>query len=139
MKRFAWLDSLLLLLLGICLIWPLFKLEDLGNWASIESTFIADGRMLSEHLPHPGWQPLWYCGTRMDYIYPPALRYGTVLIAKLGHVLPAHAYHIYTAIFYVLGIAAIYGLVRIGSASRGAAWLAASATALLSPSFLLLK
>ena len=31
----------------------------------------------------------------MDYIYPPALGYGTVLIAKLGHVLPARAYHIY--------------------------------------------
>src|SRR5580692_8313150 len=139
MKRFAWLDSLLLLLLGICLIWPLFKLEDLGNWASIESTFIADGRMLSEHLPHPGWQPLWYCGTRFDYIYPPALRYGTALIAKFASVSTARAYHFYTAVFYVSGIAAVYWLVRIGKGSRGAAWVAAVWVALLSPSFLVLR
>ena len=138
-KRVFLFDSLILVFLTVLLIDPLFGLDYLDNWTSIESTFIAQARMLSEHLPHPGWQPLWYCGTRMDYIYPPALGYGTVLIAKLGHVLPAHAYHIYTAIFYVLGIAAVYALVRIGSASRGAAWLAAAATALLSPSFLLLK
>ena len=77
--------------------------------------------MLSEHLPHPGWQPLWYCGTRTDYIYPPALRYGTVLISRVGHVIPARAYHLYTAFFYVFGIVAVYWLVRIGSSTRGSA------------------
>ena len=138
-KRTLLFDSLILIFLAVLLIKPLFSLKYLNNWPSIESTFIADARMLSDHLPHPGWQPLWYCGTRTDYIYPPALRYGTVLIAKLGHVLPARAYHIYIAVFYVLGIAAVYGLVRIGSESRGAAWMAALATALLSPSFLLLR
>ncbi len=71
--------------------------------------------MLSEHLPHPGWQPLWYCGTRTDYIYPPALRYGTVLISRVGRVLPARAYHLYIAVFYVFGIVAVYWLVRVGS------------------------
>jgi hypothetical protein len=138
-KRTLLLDSLILVCLSVALIKPLFRLKYLDNWASIESTFISDARMLSEHLPHPGWQPLWYCGTRTDYIYPPALRYGTVLISKVGHVLPVRAYHIYIAFVYVLGIAAIYWLVRTGSNSRGAAWLAAAATALLSPSFLLLK
>ncbi|MGA2712387.1 MAG: hypothetical protein ABSG41_04705 [Bryobacteraceae bacterium] len=137
-KRTFLFDSLILVFLAVLLVKPLFNLKYLDNWPSIESTFIADARMLSEHLPHPGWQPLWYCGTRTDYIYPPALRYGTVLIAKVGHVLPVRAYHIYIAVFYVMGIAAVYGLVRVGSASRGAAWLAALATALLSPSFLLI-
>src|SRR5580692_5167778 len=117
MKRFAWLDSLLLLLLGICLIWPLFKLEDLGNWASIESTFIADGRMLSEHLPHPGWQPLWYCGTRFDYIYPPALRYGTALLTRFSSLTPTRAYHVYIAILYLFGSVGVYWLVRVGTKS----------------------
>jgi hypothetical protein len=138
-RRTILADSLILFCLAFLLIKPLFRLEYLDNWPSIESTFISDARMLSEHLPHPGWQPLWYCGTRMDYIYPPALRYGTALISHFGHVLPARAYHLYTAIFYILGIAAIYWMVRIGSSSRGAAWLAAVATALLSPSFLLLS
>src|SRR5580658_6074841 len=116
MKR-TWLtDSLLIAILTTILIWPLFRLKYMDNWPSIESTFISDARMLGEHLPHPGWQPLWYCGTRIDYIYPPALRYGTTLISKVGHMVPARAYHLYTAFFYVLGIVAVYCLVRAGSA-----------------------
>ena len=137
-RRSTWVDSILLMVFTAVLIWPLFRLKYLDNWPSIESTFIADGRMLSEHLPHPGWQPLWYCGTRFDYIYPPALRYGTALISKLGHVSAARGYHLYIAILYVIGIAAVYWLVRAGSGSRGGALLAACAVALLSPSFLLL-
>jgi len=137
-RRTFLLDSLLLLCLACFLIQPLFRLTYLDNWPSIESTFIADSRMLSEHLPHPGWQPLWYCGTRTDYIYPPALVYGTALVSRIGHVLPARAYHLYTAAFYVVGIVAVYWLVRAGSASRRAACLSAAATALLSPSFLFL-
>ena len=83
-KRTLLLDSLILVCLAAALIKPLFRLKYLDNWPSIESTFISDARMLSEHLPHPGWQPLWYCGTRTDYIYPPALVYGTALISKVG-------------------------------------------------------
>jgi hypothetical protein len=138
-RRTLLLDSLILLCLSVILIKPLFRLKYLDNWPSIESTFIAEARMLSENLPHPGWQPLWYCGTRTDYIYPPALLYGTVLISKIGHTLPARSYHLYIAIFYVLGIVAVYWLVRIGSRSRVAAWLASLASALISPSFALLK
>jgi hypothetical protein len=143
MKRAAWLDkvwldSLLLLLLSAALVWPLFQLEYLNNWYSIESTFIADARMLGARLPHPGWQPLWYCGTRFDYIYPPALRYGTALLSKLGGVSTARAYHFYTGTLYVFGIVAVYWMTRTGSGSRGQAWLASAGVALLSPSFLLL-
>ena len=95
--------------------------------------------MLGEHLPHPNWQPLWYCGTRFDYVYPPALRYGPALIANAADITTARAYHLYTAFFYVFGIVAVYWLVVAGSGSRLAALLSAAGTALLSPSFLLLK
>src|SRR3954447_18447200 len=108
MKRTVALDGLLILCLASVLIWPLFRLDYLDNWPSIESTFIADARMLGNNLPHPNWQPLWYCGTRFDYIYPPALRYGTALISKLANVSQARAYHLYTALFYIFGIAAVY-------------------------------
>jgi hypothetical protein len=137
-KRTVLIDSLALACLVSVLIQPLFRLKYLDNWPSIEGTFISDARVLNEHLPHSGWQPLWYCGTRADYIYPPALRYGIVLISRVGHIIPARAYHLYTAFFYVFGIVAVYWLVRIGSLSRGSAWLASAATALLSPSFLFL-
>jgi len=61
-----------------------------------------------------------------------------MLSKTLGYV-PAKAYHVYTAFFYCVGIAGVYLLIRIGSGSRGAAWLGASATALMSPSFLAMK
>jgi hypothetical protein len=138
MKRTFFVDSLLVCALTAVLIWPLFRLKYSNIWSSIESTFISDARMLNEHWPHTGWQPLWYCGTRFDYIYPPALRYGTALISKLGHMTTARAYHLYTAIFYVFGIVAVYWMVRIGTGSRVSALLASAWTALLSPSFLFL-
>jgi len=130
------LDGVLLFLLSGALIWPLFTIQYANNWGSIESTFIADARFLREHWPNPRWQPLWYGGTRFDYIYPPGLRYGTAGLSKLLSVDTARAYHIYTALLYSLGAVGVYLLIRVGSGSRGAAWLGAVASALLSPSFL---
>jgi hypothetical protein len=138
MKRTFFADTLLVCVLTAILIGPLFRLKYSNIWSSIESTFISDARMLSEHWPHTGWQPLWYCGTRFDYVYPPALRYGTALISKVGHTTTARAYHLYTAILYVFGIVSVYWMVRIGTDSRVSALLAAAGTALLSPSFLFL-
>lgn len=131
------LDLLLIFLFTAVLIKPLFKAKYLDRWDSIESTFIADGRFLKDHSPHPQWQPLWYCGTRYDYLYPPALRYGTALLSRV--YIPVKAYHLYTALFYSIGIAGVYFLVWVTSRSRGAAWLAAAAAALVSPAFPLIR
>lgn len=133
------LDCFLLIVFTAGLIRPLFKAKYRDKWESIEATFIADARFLKEHWPHPQWQPLWYGGTRFDYVYPPALRYGTAAISKAVGYIPAKAYHVYTALFYCIGIAGVYLLLRVGTGSRGAAWLGAAATALTSPSFLVLK
>src|SRR3954447_7563324 len=136
----SWIiDSVAIFLLTSILIWPLYKMVYLDRYSSIESTFIADGRMLLKNLPHRNWQPLWYCGTRADYVYPPGLRYGTAILTKLLHTSPPRAYHIYISLFYALGIVGVYFLVRIGSGSRWFAWLAAAAVALVSPSFLFLS
>src|SRR5579859_7053442 len=137
-RAFLGADVILVFLLTAVLIWPLFKAKYLNQWASIESIFIADARFLKDHWPHPQWQPLWYGGTRFDYIYPPALRYGTAALAKFYPMTEARAYHIYVAFFYCVGIAGVYLLARIAGGSRGAAWLAAASTALLSPAFLFL-
>lgn len=136
-ERKSWaLDLFLIASIAAAMIWPIFKTKYYENWMTIDSTFIADGRYLSENLPHPGWQPLWYGGTRFDYVYPPALRYGTAVIAKLTGFVPAKAYHIYTGFFYSLGIAFVYLLVRTGSRSRLYGWAAALAAATVSPAFL---
>jgi hypothetical protein len=133
------LDCVLLFLLTAVLIRPLFKAKYLDKWASIESTFISDARYLTEHWPHPQWQPLWYGGTRFDYVYPPALRYGTAWLSKTLGYIPAKAYHVYTAFFYCVGIAGAYLLIRIGSKSRRLALLGGICTALMSPCLLLLQ
>jgi len=52
------LDLVLVMLFTAALIKPLFKTKYLNRWDSIESTFIADGRFLKDHWPHPQWQPL---------------------------------------------------------------------------------
>jgi hypothetical protein len=138
-RREILLDLFLVFLFAVILIRPLFKAKYLDKWASIESTFISDARFLVEHWPHPQWQPLWYGGTRFDYIYPPMLRYGTAAISKVTHFWPVKAYHFYTAFFYCVGIAGVYLLTRVGTKSRWVAWLAAVATALMSPSLLFLE
>jgi hypothetical protein len=131
------IDFVVIFLFVAILIRPLFRVKYMDLWGSIESTFIADGRFLRDNWIHPNWQPNWYCGTRTDYIYPPALRYGTALISKaVPKVLPVRAYHIYCAFFYCFGIAAVYLFVRLGSGSRMAGWIAAAAAALVSPSYL---
>jgi hypothetical protein len=135
-RREILLDFFLVFLFTAVLIKPYFKAKYTDKWASIESTFIADARFLSAHWPHPQWQPLWYAGTRFDYIYPPALRYGTAAISKVTGFWPVKAYHFYVAALYCIGIAGVYLLLRIGSGSRGAAFLAAAAAATMSPIFL---
>ena len=55
---------------------------------------------------------------RFDYIYPPAIRYGTAITAMVTDVSPARAYHIYTAGIYCLGIAGVYAFVRLVGNSR---------------------
>jgi hypothetical protein len=135
-RKIILLDILLILFAAAFLIFPLFRAKYLDNWGSIESTFISDARFLIENWPHPQWQPLWYAGTRFDYIYPPALRYGTALISKATGLWPVQAYHIYTAFFYCVGIAGVYLLLAVGNGSRRVALLGAAASALMSPSFL---
>ncbi|HUE23387.1 MAG TPA: hypothetical protein VMQ86_16995 [Bryobacteraceae bacterium] len=130
------LDLLLVFLFTAVLIKPLFKAKYLDRWDSIESTFIADGRFLKDHPTHPQWQPLWYCGTRYDYLYPPVLRYGTAFLSRV--YIPVKAYHFFTALLYSIASAGVYFLVWVMSRSRGAAWLAAAASALISPTFLLI-
>jgi hypothetical protein len=139
LQRHRLIDTLLMLIVAVGLVGPVFKIKYLDNWSSIESTFISDARILSGHMPHPAWQPLWYCGTRFDYIYPPALRYGSAIIALIGHVSTAKGYHIYIGLLYIFGLVSVYWLVSIGSGSRLTAWLSALAVSLLSPCLLMVR
>ncbi|MEO8596125.1 MAG: hypothetical protein ABI759_22590 [Candidatus Solibacter sp.] len=142
LRWWTWLaDGLLVFAVATILVRPLFKSEYLDAWSSIESTFISDARFLSDHWVHPAWQPNWYGGTRTDYVYPPMLRYGTAFLSRavLRHPSTARSYHLYIALLYALGIAAVYVFVRTGSRSRWVALWVAAASATISPCFLLFK
>jgi hypothetical protein len=139
-RSWSWfLDALAIACLAAALIWPMFTLGYRSDWSSIESTFIADGRFLGEHFPPAQWQPNWYCGTRTSYIYPPLLRYGTMIAAKLTGWPEVRSYHFYTSLLFTLGIVGVYFFVRVAGESRAVAWLAAVAALVLSPSLLLLE
>jgi hypothetical protein len=139
LPQWEWLDYPAIFLAAAVMIFPLFRIEYLNNWGSIDSTFIADARFLKEHWPHPLWLPDWYCGTRWDYIYPPALRYGAALLSMLAGISTARSYHLYTAILYGLGSVGVYALLRATGTSRAWGWIGAAATALVSPAFLFLR
>ncbi len=139
-RPWIWLaDGLLLFILATLLVQPLYRSEYLSAWNSIESTFISDARFLSAHWPHPGWQPNWYTGTRFDYVYPPALRYGAAALSRLRHVSTARSYHLYIALLFSAGIAGVYVFTRVGSRSRWVALWTAAASAIVSPAFLLFR
>lgn len=132
-------DALLIFLIAAGLVWPLLTSTTyLDHWESIAGAFIGDAHYLAENWPHTQWYPLWYGGTRFDYVYPPALRYGTAGLSLLLDASTARTYHLYTAFFYCFGIAGVYVFVRIVSGSRSMAWFAALATVLLSPAYLFL-
>jgi hypothetical protein len=136
-RLWSWIaDGLLLFAFATALLNPLYRAEYLSAWNSIEATFISDARFLRDHWPHPGWQPNWYGGTRFDYVYPPALRYGAAALSLLRHTSTARSYHLYIALLYAIGIAGVYLFVRTGSRSRWSAFWTAIASALVSPCFL---
>jgi hypothetical protein len=137
--RTAAFDSALLFVLAAVLIWPLFQTEYFDNWMSIDGAFIGDIRYLSEHLPSPGWAPHVYCGNRFDYLYPPAMRYGSAVLARFGGLTPAHAYHVYSALLYCVFGVGVYVLVRTGSGSRGWAVGGAVCSLALSPALLIFR
>ena len=126
-------DILLLSIVAAGLIWPLFQVEYFDNWMSIDGAFISDARFLSTHGIAAEWAPDFYCGNRLAYLYPPAIRYGTVLIAHLFDLSTARAYHLYSAVMYCLGAAGVYALTRVASGSRARALGAAVGSLLLSP------
>src|SRR5438034_10798055 len=123
-KRQLVFDCALAFVLTALLVLPWFRIAYLDNWMSIEGSFIADARYILDHWPHPRWHALWYCGTRFDYIYPPLTRYGAAIASLIFRVEPAQGYHIYIGLMYCLGVAGVYFLARIGTRSRGAAWIA---------------
>jgi hypothetical protein len=128
-----WVDGAAIFVLAAVLVLPVFRLEYLDNWKSIEGAFVADGHALLENWPHHLWQPLWYNGTRADFVYPPGPRYGVAIASTVFRVTPARGYHIFIGICYAFGFAVLYWWTRSATGSRLVAWIAAVSIAVVSP------
>src|ERR1041385_8871128 len=137
MKRRIAVDCAVLCVLAAFIVWPLFRVENLDQWVSVDGATVTNICTILDHGPHPKWQPLWYCGVRFDYVQPPATMYFSAFIARAAGVSPVRGFHICTATMLAIGVAGVYFLVRIASGRRGIAWLAAAGSALASPVFVL--
>jgi len=134
-----WIDGVIIFALTAALILPFFSIEYLNLWSTIESSFIAQARLMQADFPAQFWTSSWYCGTRSDYLYPPALMGLMVLVSMATEFSLARSYHLCVSTFYALGMVGVYLLSRAGSRSRPWAWIAALAAMLLSPSLLFIN
>jgi hypothetical protein len=132
-----WLDAIVIFALAAALVFPVFKLEYLDNWQSIEGAFMAEAHALQATWPHHQWQPLWYCGTRADYVYPPGPRYAIAIVSTALRVSVARAYHVTIGFVYAFGFVVLYLWSR-KTASRGIAWMVVAGVLLTSPCFLVI-
>ncbi len=129
---------LVLTALNLAICRPLFQIEYIDHFNSIEGAFIAIPRYIASHWDGFSWFPLWQCGMPFQNTYVPMLHLVVAIAATLGKVSAARAYHIVVAVTYSLGPATLYLMaVRLG-AHRVAAFLSALFYSLLAPSTLLM-
>jgi len=124
--------------LNLAICWRLFQVEYTDEFRSIEGSFIAIARYVSRHWGDFSWFPLWHCGMPFQDTYVPVLHLMVAIVASLGKISAARAYHGVIGVTYASGPATLYWMaVRMG-AHRGAAFLGALFYSLFSPSALLM-
>jgi len=133
MKRSC--PPLALLLLNLWIAGRLLAIEYLDQMGSIESTHITLARWVRENWHDLGWFPLWYGGIPWQNTYPPLLH---LIVAALGAMSPAHAYHAVTAAFYCLGPVTLYWLALRLCGSRACSFAAGLFYSLVSTSAFLI-
>ncbi len=109
---------------------PLFTGEFTQFRGSIEATFIANARFITERFPDLSWYPYWYLGFPFELFYTPLLPAAVALVGKIGGDIP-QAYRLVAATGYALGLPALYLAARELTGSRRAALLGAGAFLLL--------
>ncbi len=99
-------------LLNVLLAYPLFTGEYTQHLGSIEASFIADSRFITENLGS-NWNPLWYCGFPFHLAYTPLIPYFVALIHMVTPIVSfARAYRLVTAVAYALGPVSFYLFVK---------------------------
>ena len=120
--------------LNALIVWPLFRVEYLDDFQSVEGIFITFGRFLRDYWPHSGWFPWFDAGMPFENAYLPLVPWLVAAIAFLARCSPAHAFHFLTALVYSLGPVFLFLFARRLSGRATPSFLAALAWSLLSPS-----
>jgi len=123
--------------LNAAIAWPLFRVEYLDDFQSVEGIFISFGRFLLDHWPESNWFPWFDAGMPMENTYLPLVSYMVAAFAWLARTSPAHALHFLSALFYSLGPVFLFLFVRKLAGRTMPALLASVFWSLLSPSSLI--
>src|SRR5258708_7251796 len=106
---------LALIALNVAICWPLFHIEYIDHFNSIEGSVIAISRYMTAHWGDFSWFPLWHCGMPFQDTYVPLLQTVVAITATLGKMSAAHAYHVVVGVAYVLGPVTLYFMaLRLG-------------------------
>ena len=132
--RSVWLSALGLFLLNAVIVRELFVTEFTIHMGSIEASFIAISRYVTQHWFDFSWFPLWYGGVPYQNTYPPLLHLTVAAVSTMAGVSPGHAYHFVTATMYCLGALTLFWLVIKLGGSHYSALATALAWSVLSPS-----
>jgi hypothetical protein len=112
---------------------PLFMPGDSPYRDSIELGYAGMARFITENPSMWGWNPLQYCGLPVQFMYVPALHYGTAVLSWITRQNPVYVYKLVTATAACLGPVTLYFSVRYFSRNRGWALAAALAYTFFSP------
>jgi hypothetical protein len=114
-----------LFLLNAALNWPLFFPGESHYRDTITGGYMGMARFFAEH-PNPwGWSPLQYCGLPAQFIYLPALSYGSAAISSLSGISAPYAYKLLTTSLACLGPVSVFLFVLFFTRSR--IWAVATA------------
>ena len=133
------LAALFILALNAYLARALFRVTFTEHLNSIEGAFIAIARYVSANWSDFKWSPLWHCGLPFENTYVPGLHVMVAAFGTITHVDAARAYHIVTALTYILGPVTLFWLVKAMRGSTIEAFFTALIYSLFSPSAVLIR
>ncbi len=111
----------------------LFGAEFIFQMGSVEGSFIAISKWVTEHWGDLGWFPLWFNGMPFLAVYQPGFHVTVAGVAALFHLTPQHAYHLVCALVYCFQPIALFALCYAATGLRGYAFIAALVYSTVSP------
>ena len=133
----AWGWPLALLLLNICVIARLFRVEYSAHLGSNEGQFIFLAHVMAQRFGDLSWWPEWACGLPFQNTYLPLLQAMVALFSRISGHSAALSFHQVSSALYCLGPVCVYLLAKGMTRRPGTSFAAAAAYSLFSPCVLI--